>query len=420
MSRNNPSLTVVVVGLGYVGLPLAELCIQAGHTVIGYDSNPLREKDSTRVLRDAIDKSALGQGSFLFTSSPSHVSEADVVVICVPTPLLDGDPDLTFVEDAIRSVAEYLRNGALVVLESTTAPGTTEGLLRETIDAEGKSIDIDYFLGYSPERINPGNDRHQLHEIPKVVSGLTAASLNRVVDFYSTIFDKVVAASSPKVAEATKLFENSFRLVNIALVNEFARACSSMGISANEVLDLASTKPFGFMRFDPGLGAGGHCIPVDPTFLTQHLDEIGGNQIDLLVQATLSNRAQAKYIEAWVSGKLVEAGLNSKNLTIGLVGMSYKADVPDLRESRSVELASALTLSGHLVFEFDEFASEGRNIASLGEACAATGIDVWILAQPLARILSEEMLKFFESELHRGAPIFDLTGRVPLEGCITL
>jgi len=315
-----------------------------------------------------------------------------------------------------------LSPGTLVVLESTTSPGTTEDLLWRALDKENRKIDADYYLGYSPERINPGADAKEIFKVPKVVSGVTDASAQKAMEFYATIFEHVVEASSTTTAEATKLFENSFRLINIAFVNEFARACSSMGVSVNEVIELASSKPFGFMRFEAGIGAGGHCIPVDPSYLTDHLKKIKGHQIDLLIHATESNRAQPNYIARWILQSLVDMRHTTSNFTFGLIGMSYKADVPDLRESMSVELASILNREEHKVFEFDQFQSESRNILPMSDLSQSSdlGINVWIVAQPLSGVFNSATLSFFEDQISQGIPVFDLTGRMPSVGCVVL
>lgn len=417
-----PSLTVGLVGLGYVGLPLAVRCLDAGHQVRGFDLDSHKKAASTEYVKRHAKRPMDAIGNFLPSDNPQVLAEAQVIIICVPTPLKKGRPDYSHLKEAAATVAKVMSPGALVVLESTTSPGTTEDMLWPELDKGHRKVDRDYFLAYSPERINPGADEHEIFRVPKVVSGVTHSSATRAMEFYETIFEKVVKASSTKTAEATKLFENSFRLINIAFVNEFARACYSIGVSANEVVQLASSKPFGFMRFDPGLGAGGHCIPVDPTYLTDHLAKIQGHQIDLLKQATESNRAQPAYIVSWILQFLMKTGHPTTELSFGLVGMSYKADVPDLRESMSVELSSILERRGHRVFEFDQFQSESRQMLSIGELnqSSKAEINVWIVAQPLTGIFNPTTLLFFEREIDKGVPVFDLTGRIPLEGCVVL
>ena len=396
------------------------MCLEAGHRVVGFDLNADKGMNASDFLERKLNLPLTELNLFDFSSSPEILSRADVVVVCVPTPLANDVPDFRHLVDASYEVAKNLRQGGLVVLESTTSPGTTERMLTEAFQKQGRKLDRDYYLGYSPERINPGTSEELLSKVPKVVSGMSGASLSRVVDFYSTLFDKVVTATSPRVAEATKLFENSFRLVNIALVNEFARACDSMGISASEALTLAATKPFGFMAFDAGLGAGGHCIPVDPSYLTHHITEIGGNQMGLVVQATSSNNSQPEFVAGWITRKLSGSGLKVENLKFGLVGVSYKAGVPDFRESKALALSSTFAGQGHKVVEFDIFKSEERQILPLGKIQSFSDVDAWIIALPLSSLFEEPMLQVFESAIRKGIPVFDLTGRMPLDGAFRL
>ena len=411
---------VAIVGLGYVGLPLATRCLEVGHQVLAFDVNPTKGELAKEHLTSQLSMPESSLDRFTFSSSSEIIADAEVVIICVPTPLLDGNPDFRHLVDASNEVAKHLALGAVVVLESTTSPGTTEGLLYEAFESHGRKLDEDYFLGYSPERLNLGPGALKINTVPKIVAGATDSSLSKVLDFYSTVFDQVIPATSIKVAEATKLFENAFRLVNIALVNEFARACYSLGIRATEALDLAETKPFGFTRFEPGLGAGGHCIPVDPSYLTHYLDEINGHQMNLLVHATSSNRAQPYFISNWIRENLELLGVKCKGLKFGLVGVSYKADVPDLRESTAVALSSILRGEGHCVIEFDDFALEQRDIRPLGEIGTGPEIDVWIVALPLSKLFTEEGIKPLEVEQRKGVPIFDLTGKLPLARCLRL
>lgn len=414
------NFSVGVVGLGYVGLPLALRCLEVGHRVHAFDLDATKGDNAEQFLRANLQQPESLNGRFDFATSPKILEEADVIVICVPTPLTNGSPEFCYLREASESVARHASQGALVILESTTSPGTTENLVTGAFDGQGRFLDHDYFLGYSPERINPGSKSHAFEAVPKVVSGMSNESLSKAVEFYSTVFDQVVTASSPKVAEATKLFENSFRLVNIALVNEFARACDSMGISASEALDLAETKPFGFMRFDPGLGAGGHCIPVDPSYLTYYLDDLQGHQMQLVVQATASNLDQPEFVANWISKRLEKLDIPVSGLKFGLIGVSYKADVSDLRESMSVALSSILMKNGHSVVEYDEFSSEERDIRPLEEMSAQRGIEAWLVAQPLAGLITPSKLKVLELEISRGVPVFDLTGQLPINGCIRL
>lgn len=413
-------LTVAVVGIGYVGLPLALKCLQVGHKVVAFDVDPSKASHAESYIRDALSDSGPEQPDFIFSTNGKLLNDADVVVICVPTPLKEGKPYLGHIVQASISISSNIKQGAVVILESTTSPGTTEEVVRPILDDGGRVLDVDYFLGYSPERINPGQSSKEIYATPKIVAGISDLSLAKVADFYRPLFKDVVEATTTMVAEATKLFENSFRLVNIALVNEFARACDAMGISAGEVLKLASTKPFGFMKFEPGLGAGGHCIPVDPAYLTSHLQGSGGPQIDLIVSALSSNENQPTFIANWIKTKLGMIHHSSESLVFGLIGLSYKADVPDLRESMSVKLASKLERDGHRVIEFDVFESNERTLRDLSEIGPDLGVDAWIIAQPISKLFDKSAQAFFNSEIDRSKPVFDLTGRMELKGSFSL
>lgn len=266
---------VVVVGQGYVGLPLAVRAVEAGRNVVGLDVDEMRVKRLAGGESFAADVTsprllaALNSGRYALSTDYADAAGFDVCVITVPTPLKDGAPDLSFVESAAQEVAQYLRPNATVILESTTYPCTTEHVVCPILEAgSGLQAGKDFFLGYSPERIDPGNPTWRLENTPKVVSGMDDESLRHVELFYDDIVDRTVPVSSPRTAELTKLLENTFRHVNIALVNELAMFCKPLGIDIWEVIDAASTKPFGFMRFLPGPGVGGHCLPIDPSYLS--------------------------------------------------------------------------------------------------------------------------------------------------------
>ena len=258
---------VAVVGMGYVGLPLAREAMRAGYEVIGVDSSAsvamgLAHGFSHVDDVSSQDVSSMVEKGFVATTDTSLLATADIIVICVPTPLSEeGTPDLSAIEGAGRTVAGNLRHGQLVILESTTYPGTTEEILQPIIESTGRSVGRDVFLGYSPERVDPGNSTFNLRNTPKIVSGVTDECRDRVVNFYSDLVDEVVISAGVKEAEMTKLLENTYRHINIALVNEMAQFCSQLQIDLWEVIRCASTKPFGFSAFYPGPGVGGHCIP---------------------------------------------------------------------------------------------------------------------------------------------------------------
>ena len=268
------SRSLVVVGQGYVGLPLAMRAVEVGWSVVGYDVDTARVKlleAGESPVEDVADeqlRAALDAGRYLPTSDPARLDGFDVAVISVPTPLAEGSPDLSYIEAAASVLAPALRPGATVVLESTTYPGTTEELAQPVLeDGSGLVAGSDFHLGYSPERIDPGNPEFRFENTPKVVSGIDADSLAAVTAFYDELVIETVPVSSPREAELTKLLENTFRHVNIALVNELAMYAHDLGIDVWEAIDAASTKPFGYLRFTPGPGVGGHCLPIDPSYL---------------------------------------------------------------------------------------------------------------------------------------------------------
>src|SRR5436305_6386063 len=293
----------LIVGQGYVGLPLAMRAVQAGYRVVGVDV------DASRVKRLGIGESyvkdvssaelstALESGRYRPTDDFAEMQGFDVCVITVPTPLHDGAPNLTYIEDAARSVAPHMRTGCTVVLESTTYPGTTEQLLRPLLEeGSGLRTPEDFCLGYSPERIDPANTRWRLDNTPKVVSGVDPTSLDRVQQFYGRLVERTVPVSSPKVAELTKLLENTFRHVNIALVNELAVFAGQLGIDVWEAIEAAGTKPFGYVPFLPGPGVGGHCLPIDPSYLSWQVKRVLGHQFRFVELANDINDRMPEHV----------------------------------------------------------------------------------------------------------------------------
>jgi UDP-N-acetyl-D-glucosamine dehydrogenase len=333
---------VGIIGLGYAGLPLAMAFAEAGFDVTGIDLdqervNAVRERRSYLVDVPADRYEGL-DGQLRATTDYSALAELDAVTICVPTPLSKTRaPDLSYIVTAAESVAAHLRHGQLIVLQSTTHPGTTEEIVQPILERSGGRVGTDFFLGYAPERVDPGNKEYTLRTTPKLVSGVTDECLRRTEMLYSRIVDVVVPCSSPKVAETAKLHENTFRAVNIALVNELALMCDKLGISAWEVIDAASTKPFGFLPHYPGPGLGGDCIPVVPHFLAWRLREYGYSA-QLIQTAHEINAQMPRYVVQKVSDALNDSGLPIKNSRLLLLGMAYKPDVHDTRESPSIEV----------------------------------------------------------------------------------
>ncbi|HWH00670.1 MAG TPA: nucleotide sugar dehydrogenase [Pilimelia sp.] len=344
---------VVIVGQGYVGLPLAMRAVEAGFDVVGLDADGRRVKSlgvgesyvedvPPAALRDALDS-----GRYRPTDDYADAAGFDVALITVPTPLRDGAPDLSYIEDSGRALAGHVRRGCTVVLESTTYPGTTEEFLRPLLEqGSGLRAPEDFFLGYSPERIDPGSERWGLGNTPKVVSGVDAASLARVRAFYARLVEHTVPVSAVRTAELTKLLENTFRHVNIALVNELAMFANELGIDVWEAIDAAATKPFGFLRFTPGPGVGGHCLPIDPSYLSWQVKRALGHQCRFIELANDVNRDMPRYVV-----QRLTTGLNARRLAVNgsrvlLLGLAYKKNVGDLRESPAVAVAEALVRLG--------------------------------------------------------------------------
>ncbi len=342
---------VVVVGQGYVGLPVAMRSVEAGFRVTGYELDTTR-LGSLRAGRSYVEdvpseriQAALRAG-YTPTDQVGDLADFDVAVISVPTPLREGAPDLSFVESAAAALTRVLRVGSLVVLESTTYPGTTEELLKPLLEQSGLRAGVDFFLGYSPERIDPGNPTWTFENTPKVVSGVDESSLRAVEAYYSTLVEKVVPVGSPAEAELVKLLENTFRHVNIALVNELAMFAGDLGVDIWRAIDAASTKPFGYMRFTPGPGVGGHCLPVDPSYLSWRVRRTSGQSFRFVELANDVNEHMPDYVVRRITALLNEHSRAVRGTKILLLGIAYKAATSDWRESPSIAVAERLTNLG--------------------------------------------------------------------------
>jgi nucleotide sugar dehydrogenase len=340
---------LVVIGQGYVGLPLALRAVDAGFQVVGLEADERRSKQlgtGESYVEDIPSRrlaAALDSGRYRPTCDYAEAAGFDVCVITVPTPLRDGIPDLSHVENAGRGIAPHLRPGCVVILESTTYPGTTEELLLPILEAHsGLRAPGDFSLGYSPERIDPGNQHWRLENTPKVVSGLDATSLTAVRDFYAQIIEHPVPVSSLRLAELTKLIENTFRHVNIALINEIAIFAEQLDIDIWEAVDTASTKPFGYLPFYPGPGVGGHCLPIDPSYLSWRIKRALGRNFRFVELANDINDHMPDHV-----AQRVTAGLNSRfkpvrGSRVLLLGLAYKKNTGDVRESPALGVAEAL------------------------------------------------------------------------------
>jgi nucleotide sugar dehydrogenase len=343
---------LAIVGLGYVGLPLAHEATLAGLSVVGFDVNQAVVdglNSSVSHIDDLSDDQIAeirGLG-FRATTDETELSGAHTIVICVPTPLSeDGGPDLGPVRSATATVARNLQAGTLVVLESTTYPGTTEELVQPMLEAGGLELGQDFNLAFSPERVDPGNPTFGIKNTPKVVGGVTPACTDRAAAFYGRFIDTVVPAKGAREAETAKLLENTYRHVNIALVNEMARFCHELEIDLWDVIRLAKTKPFGFQAFYPGPGVGGHCIPIDPNYLSYNVRSRLGYPFRFVELAQEINATMPSYVAHRAQNILNDAGLATKGATVLLLGVTYKPDIADQRESPAVELAEALVKLG--------------------------------------------------------------------------
>lgn len=336
-----------MVGLGYVGLPLAQLFLESGHTVYGIDTDRDKIKKLLKNESDLVDVSAddvaimFASGRFQVSSDYSLIENVDVVIFCLPTPLDRFDhPDLSIVEAAFKETLPYIHSGQLLVLESTTYPGTTEEKLGQLLEASGLKVGQDVALAYSPERIDPGQKALSLKDIPKVVSGVTPSCTNYAKTVYETAFKEVVIVSKPRAAEMTKLLENCQRYVNISLMNELAILCNKLDIDLWEVIEAAATKPYGFVPYTPGPGIGGHCIPIDPLYLRWRAKQVGSD-----LQLLEASRQINAHMPQFVVTKVLKAVSKMKppdKSRILIVGVTYKKDVSDLRESAALKVMEGL------------------------------------------------------------------------------
>ncbi len=383
-------MKVGIIGLGYVGLPLATAFAEAGHDVVGLDTDQRKVE-------------SLGRGESYIEDVPTEVLAplrerisatadygdlvaCDAVVICVPTPLTSSrEPDLSYLLDSASALSKVLRAGQLVVLESTTYPGTTRDQLLPILEESGMSAGRDFHLAFSPERIDPGRTDYTVRTTPKLVGGITDACSGRARELYALICDEVIVLTTPEAAELSKLLENIFRSVNIALVNELSQLCDRLGIDVWEVIDAAATKPFGFMRFDPGPGMGGHCLPVDPFYLAFKAREHGFYP-EFIELAGKINQAQPAFCIERIERALNDAGKPVNGSRILILGVSYKAGVGDTRESPALTIVKLLRVLGGDVSYHDPHVPElpelGLRSVDLDEALGAADLAAIVTAHP--------------------------------------
>jgi len=373
-------LKISVVGLGYVGLPLAVAAANSKYEVTGIDLDEKKLdylKNGLSTLEDISsgEITKLVHSKYLLVGSDfSVVKQSDVILICVPTPLIHNKPDLSYVEHAIKSVAQHMTKGALIILESTVAPGTTRNIVIPLLEKFSILNSNEFYVAFSPERIDPANKQWNVMNTPKIVAGLTIEACEKAVEFYSKFVDKVIKCSSLEVAETAKLLENSFRLVNISFINEVSIFCKKLDIDVNDVIKTASTKPYGFMPFYPSIGVGGHCIPVDPLYLANKAREIGAPArfIDLADQI---NQEMPGYFVGRAEEKI--GGIKGKKVLV--IGVSYKPNVADVRETPVAALILGLKNKGAEVFWHDDLVKEWNGEKSVA---LSNKYDLAIVATP--------------------------------------
>ena len=350
-----------IIGLGYVGLPLAVEFARAGFHVVGYDV----DASKTSTLNGGVSyipdvptehvAEIVKAGTFRATTDASELATVDVIDICVPTPLRKTkDPDMSYVVQAVDATAKVLKKGQLVILESTTYPGTTDEVVQPALEAGGLVAGEDFYLAFSPERVDPGNPQFQTKNIPKVVGGMNEASTRAAAALYGSVITTIVPVTSTRVAEMVKLLENTFRAVNIGLVNELALMCARMGINVWEVIDAAKTKPFGFMPFYPGPGLGGHCIPIDPFYLSWKAKQ-SGFEARFIELAGQVNGSMPEYVVSRVADALNSARKSINGAYVHVLGVAYKRDIDDMRESPALDVIELLKRKGAKVSYTDPY-----------------------------------------------------------------
>ena len=396
-------MKVAIIGQGYVGLTISLFAGQT-HAIVGFDKNQ-KIVDALNLGNSHIEgvesadlKKLIAEGRYQATTDASNISDSDVVVIAVPTPLnADRSPDLTFVESACEIIGNNLKKSALIINESTSFPGTVRTLIKPLIEKYSDGA-YSHLYAVSPERVDPGRSDWNQKNTPRLYSGLTAEASVAVRDFYSTFCDNLVEVSSPEVAESAKLFENTFRQVNIALVNEFAQIAHALGISVYETLDAANTKPYGFMKFVPSAGVGGHCIPVDPSYLADTAARLG-------VPATFIERANEVNLEmaTYVVGRVkADNGGSLVGKKVQVIGVAYKPNVADTRETPAERVIEELVAVGAEVTWHDDVVKNWRGV----ESTALGGADIVVVVTMHSVLSRDEVLK--------SAPyVFDTTGKVP-------
>jgi len=372
---------VAVIGLGYVGLPLAVLLAEAGYQVVGVDTDEKKVAAVNRGESHVLDvshetlKAVVDAGNLSASTSYEDLSDADGISISVPTPLRKtGDPDLSYILDAARKLAPVLHSSMVVILESTTYPGTTREVVLPELENSGLTVGEDFFLAFSPERVDPGREDWTTKNTPKVIGGITDSCTIVAAAMYKRAIESVVEVSSTEVAEMTKLLENTFRAVNIAMVNEMALMCERLGLDVWEVIEAAATKPFGFMKFTPGPGLGGHCIPIDPLYLSWKLKSVKYNA-RFIELASEINTAMPRYVVQRIQDAMNDRGLAVQGAKFLILGAAFKPNVSDTRESPAIDVIGLLRDKGAEVSYYDPhvpaFEEDGWGMTSVGDPLVA-------------------------------------------------
>ena len=394
---------VGILGLGYVGLPLSVEFGAAGLKVTGFDLSEakveslnkgvsyIRDVETAR-LKDLVDR-----GRVRATTDFTLIRQCDALIICVPTPLSKTkDPDLSMVVSATRRIAENMRAGQLVVLESTTYPGTTDELILPMLSEKGLKVGVDFFLAFSPERVDPGNPKFHTRNTPKVIGGMTLACGDAAKALYSRAIEKIIVVSSPRAAEMVKLLENTFRSVNIGLVNEVALMCRRLDVNVWEVIDAAATKPFGFMAFYPGPGLGGHCIPIDPLYLSWKLKTLN-YRARFIELASEINAGMPEYVVERLAEALNDRERSLRGSRIHILGAAYKKDIEDVRESPAVDFIKILQSKGSIVTYTDSFVPtlehEGIDLKSIDAEGAVAAADAVVIITDHSKVPYADLVK---------------------------
>lgn len=404
---------VAIIGQGYVGLPLAQEASKVGVKVLGFDIN----QGVVDALNSGVshiddlsddDIRAMLDAGFEATTDPSRLDEVKTIVICVPTPLSeDGGPDLGPINSAVGTIAEHLQPGQTIILESTTYPGTTDEVVRPALEAGGLEAGKDFFLAFSPERIDPGNEQFGAKNTPKVVGGHTPACGDAAAAFYGQFVDTVVRAKGTREAETAKLLENTYRHINIALVNEMARFCHDLDIDLWDVIAAAKTKPFGFQAFYPGPGVGGHCIPIDPNYLSYNVRAKLGYPFRFVELAQEINSTMPAYVVQRAQNILNEDSKSLRGSTVLLLGVTYKPDIADQRESPAVPLAQQLIAKGATVQYFDAKVADWRAVP---EAERVDDLDAAVAAADLTVLVQNHKSFDVEALASTAQRFFDTRG----------